>query len=54
MKNIDNKSCLLLPFAEAKLAGFSWADEVWEEPVVEWFLVVPLAFLVVPVGRETS
>jgi len=48
-----NKS-LLLPFAETKLAGFSWADEVWEEPVVKRFLVVPLALLVIPVGGQTS
>jgi len=45
---------LLLPFAETELAGFSWALEVWEEPVVEWFIFVPFAFLVVPVGRQTS
>ena len=45
---------LLLPFAETELAGFSWALEVWEEPVVEWFFFVPFAFLVVPVGGQTS
>jgi len=27
---------------------------VWEEPVVEWLLLVPLALLVVPVSGETS
>jgi len=45
---------LLLPFAETELAGFSWTLEVWEEPVVEWFFFVPISFLVVPVGRQTS
>jgi len=54
MNNIENKSYLLLPFAETKLAGFSGADEVWEEPVVKWFFIVPLSFLVVPVGGQTS
>jgi len=43
-----------LPFAETKLTGFSWAGEVWEEPVVEWFFFVPFSFLVVPVGGQTS
>jgi len=45
---------LLLPFAETELTGFSWTLEVWEEPVVEWFIFVPFSFLVVPVGRQTS
>jgi len=45
---------LLLPFAETQLTRFSWALEVWEEPVVEWFIVVPFALLVVPVGGQTS
>jgi len=45
---------LLLPLAETELASLSWALEVWEEPVVEWFIVVPLALLVVPVGGQAS
>merc|ERR1711879_299433 len=48
------ENALLLPLAETELARLSWADELWEEPVVEWLIIVPLALLVVKVGGYTS